>query len=397
MIVSRVGAGPSPIPFKNLTSDALSGGIKAALQPEVLVRVKSLACIMSQESGSQNAANSFHGALDVDALRCSLSPGRAAVWRVKQTNIRLSALAAAILVEENALSSYDLQRWVNLSLFYHILMLKFFRFRPREYDLEDGPWDPISGGASALLGTLASLMIGAAGMPTGIIRALKVKSTKAQDTHESKESVAERSGNVLRKTPNSTSVPWPWALISSKVPPRQSFASSATKSPSRETLNNSISNRDGNFDLERKGKGQSRFRKVWFPWHQETSSQSSSKGAAPEDKNCFIEASESSRCLSPRPNIPNSQEDTETLSTSHKECQFASKFALENITGSRNSAARIVVSGLKFPMDFALHVAKGFHNAPRLYGDNSVRPLRKIDGFKTGLEASGRVILSIRT
>jgi hypothetical protein len=75
----------------------------------------------------------------------------------------------------------------NLSLCYYILILKFFRYRPKEYDLEDGPWDPISGGASALLGTLASLIIGAAAMPTGIIRALKIKSTKARDSHESEE------------------------------------------------------------------------------------------------------------------------------------------------------------------------------------------------------------------
>ena len=286
----------------------------------------------------------------------------------------------------------------NLPLRYHTLILKFLRYRPKEYDLEDGPWDPISGGASALLGTLASLIIGAAAMPTGIIRALKVKSTKARDSHESEErsSAAESSSTAPRKAPRiSTSVPLPRVLISSKAPPRQSFASSAAVSPSREILNNSTSNRNGNSDMERKRR-RSRFRTRWFPRHRMTFSQSSSKGAAPEGESCFIKASEPSRCLSPEPDILNPQEDTETLSTSHKECQFASKFALENITGSRNSAARIIVSGLKFPMDFALHVAKGFHNAPRLYGDNTVRPLRKIDGFKTGLEASGRVILSIR-
>jgi hypothetical protein len=53
-----------------------------------------------------------------------------------------------------------------------------------EYDLEDGPWDPISGGVSALLGTLASLVIGVAVMPNGILRALKVKSAKASDGHK---------------------------------------------------------------------------------------------------------------------------------------------------------------------------------------------------------------------
>ena len=49
------------------------------------------------------------------------------------------------------------------------------RYRPREYDSEDGPWDPISGGASALLGTLGSLMMGFADFPVEILRALKIK------------------------------------------------------------------------------------------------------------------------------------------------------------------------------------------------------------------------------
>lgn len=49
------------------------------------------------------------------------------------------------------------------------------RYRPREYDSEDGPWDPISGGASALLGTLGSLMMGFADFPVEILRALRIK------------------------------------------------------------------------------------------------------------------------------------------------------------------------------------------------------------------------------
>lgn len=49
------------------------------------------------------------------------------------------------------------------------------RYRPREYDSEDGPWDPISGGASALLGTIGSLMMGFADFPVEILRALRVK------------------------------------------------------------------------------------------------------------------------------------------------------------------------------------------------------------------------------
>ena len=54
-------------------------------------------------------------------------------------------------------------------------MLTIARYRPREYDSEDGPWDPISGGASALLGTISSLAMGFADFPVEIIRALKSK------------------------------------------------------------------------------------------------------------------------------------------------------------------------------------------------------------------------------
>ena len=40
-------------------------------------------------------------------------------------------------------------------------------------------------------------------------------------------------------------------------------------------------------------------------------------------------------------------------------------------------------------MDLALAVAQGFHNAPRLYGDSTVRTPRRISGMKSGLRAAG--------
>ncbi len=55
----------------------------------------------------------------------------------------------------------------------HRLMM--IRYRPREYEAEDGPWDPISGGASALLGTFGSLMMGVADFPVEILKAMKIK------------------------------------------------------------------------------------------------------------------------------------------------------------------------------------------------------------------------------
>ena len=41
-------------------------------------------------------------------------------------------------------------------------------------------------------------------------------------------------------------------------------------------------------------------------------------------------------------------------------------------------------------MDFTLAVSRGFHNAPKLYGDDTVRTQDKIVDFKTGIAAAGK-------
>ena len=41
-------------------------------------------------------------------------------------------------------------------------------------------------------------------------------------------------------------------------------------------------------------------------------------------------------------------------------------------------------------MDLALAIAQGFHNAPRLYGDSTVRTPTRISGIQSGLRAAGK-------
>jgi len=45
------------------------------------------------------------------------------------------------------------------------------------------------------------------------------------------------------------------------------------------------------------------------------------------------------------------------------------------------------------PMEFTLSIAQGFHNAPKLYGDDTVRKQDKITGIQSGLKASGKVMI----
>ena len=108
-MVARAGAGPLPIPYKQLTAEKLAAALAEALKPETLAKAKELGGKIKEEKGNEIGAKSFHDMLDVDHLRCSLAPNRVAVWRVKRTQTRLSAFAANVLANEGLLDFADLK------------------------------------------------------------------------------------------------------------------------------------------------------------------------------------------------------------------------------------------------------------------------------------------------
>jgi hypothetical protein len=46
---------------------------------------------------------------------------------------------------------------------------------------------------------------------------------------------------------------------------------------------------------------------------------------------------------------------------------------------------------LVLPADLALSLSKGFHNAPKLYYDDTVESIPKVIGVKSGFRAAGKV------
>ena len=114
-IVMRAGAGPAPIPHKQLTAEKLSAAIQKALELETQQRAGDLAASISHETGLDSGVDNFHKQLRVNMLRCMLSPSRSAVWRVRRTKIRLSAFAATVLSSEGILDLEDLKLYgINL-------------------------------------------------------------------------------------------------------------------------------------------------------------------------------------------------------------------------------------------------------------------------------------------
>ncbi len=108
-MVAKAGAGPDPIPYKKLTAENLAAAILECLKPETLARAEELGQKIREEKGADMGGKYFHDFLNVQSLRCSLAPSRVAVWRVRRTQTKLSALAAAVLVDEGKLKYSDLK------------------------------------------------------------------------------------------------------------------------------------------------------------------------------------------------------------------------------------------------------------------------------------------------
>lgn len=358
-MIHRAGAGPAPIPYKQLSASKLAAGIAEAMKPETLTKAQELGASISQEKGTEVGGKSFHDHLDCDKLRCSLAPERVAVWRVKRTQTRLSALAATVLANEGLLDFGDLKL-----------------YRAREYETEDGPWDPISGGASALIGTMASLAMGVADVPVEIFKAFKPKqgdSGKEESTLTNSQSGSVSHGNSDLLT-----------VIPGDSVSRQQSQLSLT------SLDNELSNPQASSTastLDVQNESGSEFTGITKETSETSAPSSAAAGALKQALSNTLPSSRSTsqdRRSRSRPSSPSRKEKESAK-------QFdPSSITLESAIGASKGLSRIVGAGLKSPMDFTLGLARGFHNAPKLYGDDTVRPQEKVTDFQSGLRAAGK-------
>lgn len=224
-----------------------------------------------------------------------------------------------------------------------------------EFDIEDGPWDPISGGASALIGTLGSLAMGVADFPVEILKALRAKPTEEHTSGANSQQISRSTTMEARKEPTKNILTSPATAVNE--PPINTL-----ETPSFVKGNVGISEigSDSTEISERHERGSIKLNST-------TSADTSS------DTSSFTEP----------PFSPH-------VHRSFKANQ-AGQISLEAALGAGKGIGRIVGAGLKSPMDFTLNLARGFHNAPKLYGDESVRQPDKITGFHSGLKAAGKV------
>ncbi|KAI3399807.1 hypothetical protein diail_5604 [Diaporthe ilicicola] len=324
-MIAKAGAGPAPIPYKQLTAEKLAEAITSALRPETQARAKELGEKIRQEKGTDQGAKSFHDQLDYDNLRCSIAPSRTAVWRVRRTKVRLSALAAAVLVKEGLL------RYADLKL-----------YRSQEHDTEEQPWDPVSAVTAALVGDMGSIAMAIGDIPRDWYKTVKKSSSgsvtpKKDNSSATSNDAASSSQLTLPSDGASTWSGQPSALLS---PPAQSDASSS------------------------KGQDPSIL--------GESTLQASSASRSPA-------RSPTRSMTSPSPSGPSSSQ----AGKQKKNIDVETALGMGLDTGK--NVSRIVETGFKSPMNFCMGLAKGFRNAPRLYNDDTIRKPEKVTGLGSGV------------
>lgn len=330
MMIGEAGAGAEPVPYKNLTAEKLAEGIKQCLTEEAENEAKKIAeSIEAEGDGAMNAVASFHRSLVLrgkNSMRCCILEERVAVWTLKNTNLRLSALAAELLVEKKKIT------WKQLRLIRH-----------NEWNDFEGPGEPLTGAGTAILGTLTGMASGVGSVPFRLARSSK-KRAKHQEKKKSDLSKAKRSGNgrgTMAGKPSGS--------------PLQEISTPNGK-PNGHTTGASTSEPNGTAN-----KGQENIPDSRAP------AKTDDKATKGQDMGGHL----LNGAPSPRNHLTNENEET---ANDNESIVSDTLPAVEDISKDVGGGLGRTAEALaRAPMDLSLAVAQGFHNAPRLYGDTTVR------------------------
>jgi hypothetical protein len=288
-MVAKAKAGAHEcIPYKKLTAEKLAEGIKQCLTEEARKNVQEIAdSIENEGDGAVNAVRSFHRSLPLKGdtnMRCNILENRCAAWRLKNTTVRLSPVAAELLVEWKRI------KWNELRL-----------LRNFEWNDFGGPGEPVTAMWGAIVGTTEDVLKG-----VGLAPVKMAKSVKKRERYYKKQLQKKRKHQHANNT--------------------------LVKANAEQANGNNASN--GN--------------------------------ETPSGRLTGPDRHESSLSKLTQPEEP-----------------LAEELAQEAGHGLKKAGAAL----LKSPMTLTLALTQGFHNAPRLYGDQTVRRPHRITGFHSGLRA----------
>jgi hypothetical protein len=360
-MVARAGAGPDPIPFKQMTAETLTKSMQFALKPETLERAKELANQIQNEDGTAEGARLFCESLNLDNMRCMLCPKRVAVWHVKRTKLRLSAFAATVLAKNGLLKEGDLE------IIHH-----------KEWAVDEGPEGPLSGGVAALVGSLTDFMLGVGHLSHSIAKA---------SLHELQHPL-----HILPQSQKHSLDGSQEPNVSERT--RTNNGSDGTVRISEEARQEEGGNKEIKNDPSSSKKGQKRWVKAnKNPMHLQSRRKIASvfpgllynKGDGPSS--IFLEKRRRNKLVRQQ----KKEEDGSKAEGGDRQ-ESDGKRIRAFVVDILETSGKITKVIVKLPMEITYNVANGFHNAPILFlGDETVRKHYRITGVGSGLVAAGRV------
>ncbi|KAJ5605319.1 hypothetical protein N7510_010473 [Penicillium lagena] len=334
--IARIGAGPLPLHHKGLTVEKLVDAIRTALESSTKEKAREIGAKMQMESGVNAGVRNFHRQPDLSSMRCAICPSRPAVWHLKHTDIGLSAFAASILVEMG-----------------RIRPEKLVLNRPKEYDTYRDPASPLSAGTRILVGVFAKLVTGLGGIPVDVVTDLISGMRSLGHPHDH---------NDLRET-------WRWRVDQKLIQKRERESASHGEGP----MSQVEKERNEHSELPEEER------------LQETLTES-------DDERILNELNQMSGVvlegtIDRRRSLQ--LEKRQTMSCGMRPSRKRSFISEVGIHGGWMSK-RFLNGIIWIPTDLTLGLSKGFHNAPKMYHDYTVKKPPSFIGLRSGLRGAGK-------
>lgn len=379
-IVYRAGAGPAPIPYKQLNAEKLADAIDKALGPEMQEKAGEIGAKMRQENGVKCAVASFHSHLDLEALRCWICPQRPAVWWVRHSHIKLSSFAAAILVEAGFLKPQNV-----------------VLYRSKEYDTNRDPRGPLSAGAEVLYGIMSDFVTALATAPVDIAEAISRhhhhhKKHGWRHSHD-EEVTCGCEARIGRSVKSKDGIP-PEDQVRSQLGAVASIRRSSSDSPTSSPSGSADEEEDEEDQDEDDDEG------------EQVGSESTSFVSAPDRISRNSVPAPRSR-ISDQSTMQSDSTETHVESDEDSGELDLEKTISRRATREARGGVHVVLTetgyhGKRFgkrllnwlitiPTDVTLSLSKGFHNAPKLYHDRTVAETPTVMGVRSGFRAAGKV------
>lgn len=225
------------------------------------------------------------------------------------------------------------------------------RHRPMEYDTYRDPAGPLSASAQVLFGAIANFMIGIADVPAEIVGDLVTAGRALGHPHEHTDPYA--------------------ACRTSREKPVGSGENDGEQPDE---------------DREEEEREERHDRSEQVADESDTSDEDSTSDSddQPIANNLTPEGTEKRRSLE--------LEKQQTMSSKIPQSRSHTLLSEAGIHGSKMSK-KFLNLVIWLPTDLSLSLAKGFHNAPKLYHDPMVKSTPKVIGIRSGFKAAGKVCL----